>query len=78
VVGEDAFIDVAWKRAFDSGPQIITKRGVEVVIIISCAEYQKMLASRGSLSTFFRDSPLVGVDLDLDRDISNVREDIEL
>ncbi len=65
-------------NAVNSGPQIITKRGVEVVIVISCAEYQKMMASRGSLSTFFRDSPLVGADLDLARDISNVREDIKL
>ncbi len=65
-------------NAVNSGPQIITRHGVEVVIVISCAEYQKMMASRGSLSAFFRDSPLVGADLDLARDISNVRDDIEL
>jgi prevent-host-death family protein len=65
-------------NAVTSGPQIITKRGKEVVIVLSYVEYQQMIASRGSLSAFFRDSPLVGVDLDLVRDKSKVREEIEL
>lgn len=66
------------ENAIDGGPQIITRRGVEVAIVLSYAEYRKMTASRGSLSAFFRNSPLVGTDLDLARDISNAREDIEL
>ena len=65
-------------NAVNSGPQIITKRGEEVAIVLSYAEYQKMIASRGSLSSFFRDSPLAEVDLDLTRDKSAVREEIEL
>ena len=66
------------ENAVNSGPQIITKRGVEVAIVLSYAEYQKMIASRGSLADFFRGSPLVGTDLDLDRDKSDVRRDAEL
>jgi len=31
----------------------------EVAIVLSFAEYQKMIASKGKLSAFFRDSPLV-------------------
>ena len=50
-------------NAVASGPQIITKYGVEVAIVLSYAEYQRMIASRGSLSTFFRNSPLAGTDL---------------
>jgi antitoxin Phd len=64
--------------AVNSGPQIITKRGVEVAIVISYAEYQRMIASRGSLSGFFRESPLAGIELDLERDRSEARQDIEL
>ena len=64
--------------AVNEGPQIITKRGVEVAIIISYAEYQKMIASRGKLSTFFQDSPLVGVELELTRDKSEAREGFDL
>ena len=64
--------------AVNDGPQIITKHGVEVAIVISFAEYQKMVAARGKLSTFFRDSPLVGIELDLSRDKSNARKEFDL
>jgi prevent-host-death family protein len=66
------------ENAINSGPQIITKRGAEVAVVISCAEYQKMIAARGNLSDFFRESPLVGIDLDLTRDTSKARSDAEL
>ena len=64
--------------AVKSGPQIITRRGVKVAIVISYAEYRKMIASRGSLSDFFRESPLAGTELDLERDRSDARQDIKL
>ena len=63
--------------AVHNGPQVITRRGVEVAIVISYASYQKIFGSRGRLSDFFRESPLVGVKLDLARDKSSAR-DIEL
>lgn len=66
------------ENAVSSGPQIITKRGVEVAIVISYAEYRKMIASRGRLSEFFRHSPLAGLGIDLARDRSDAREDVEL
>ena len=66
------------ENAVSRGPQIITKRGVEVAIVISYAEYQKLLVSRGPLSEFFRHSPLADLDIDLTRDTSEVRQDIEL
>ena len=65
-------------NAVNSGPQIITKHGVEVVIVLSFTEYQKMVASRGKLSTFFRESPLAEVELDLARDKSDARKDLDL
>jgi prevent-host-death family protein len=65
-------------NAVNSGPQIITKRGVEVAIVLSYAEYQRMLASRQRLSDFFRASPLASVDLDLTRDASDARDDVQL
>jgi antitoxin Phd len=64
--------------AVNDGPQIITKRGVEVAIVISYAEYQKMIASRGKLSAFFRESPLVDIDLDLARDKTEARKGLDL
>ena len=66
------------ENAVHEGPQIITKRGVEIAIVISFVDYQEMIAARGKLSTFFRDSPLVGVELDLARDKSGAREGLDL
>jgi prevent-host-death family protein len=64
------------EEALSDGPQVITKRGVEAVIVLSYSEYRKLLASQKKLSEFFRQSPLVGSDLDLNRDRSAVRPDI--
>jgi antitoxin Phd len=66
------------ENAVTDGPQIITKYGVEVAIVLSYAEYQKMIASRGKLSTFFRDSPLGDIELDLARDKSEARKGFDL
>jgi antitoxin Phd len=66
------------QEALDGDPQTITRRGVEAVVVLSIAEYQRMIASKGRLSDFFRRSPLVGVELDLERDKSDIRPDIEL
>ena len=55
-----------------------TKRGVEAVIVLSYAEYRTMLLNQKKLSAFFRESPLVGEDLDLTRDKSGLRDKIVL
>jgi prevent-host-death family protein len=65
-------------KAIDEGAQIITRRGIEVAIVLSYAEYRQMIASKKKISEFFRESPLVEEDLNLSRDKSDVREDIVL
>ena len=65
-------------KAIDEGAQVITRRGVEVAIVLSYAEYRQMIASKKKISEFFRESPLVEEDLNLTRDKSDVREDIAL
>ncbi len=65
-------------EAIRHGPQIITKRGVETVIVLSYTEYRKAMLNQKKLSDFFRESPLAGVDLDLRRDKSGLRADIDL
>jgi len=66
------------EEALSDGPQVITKRGVEAVIVLSYSEYRKLLASQKKLSEFFRQSPLVESELDLNRNRSAVRPDIAL
>jgi antitoxin Phd len=65
-------------EAIKHGPQIITKRGVETVIVLSYAEYRKAMLNQKKLSDFFRESPLAQVDLDLRRGRSGLRTDIAL
>ena len=64
--------------ALKEGPQVVTRRGVETAIVLSYAEYRKMLLGGQKLSEFFRQSPLAGVDLDLERDRSPARDDVSL
>jgi antitoxin Phd len=66
------------EKALSHGPQIITKHGVETVIVLSYKEYRKMAVSQKPLSAFFHESPLAEAALDLTRDTSGLRPDIAL
>jgi prevent-host-death family protein len=68
------------RLARTQGPQRITRQGKEGVVMISDEQYERLTArSRQpkSIVQFFRESPLVGVDLDLERDKDTGR-DIDL
>lgn len=60
------------ERAVNSGPQVVTRRGIETVVVLSVGEYRQGTSSR-SLSEFFRREPYLD-GLDLDRDKSLPRE----
>lgn len=62
--------------ALEEGPQVLTRRGVEVAVVLSFAEYQEMKKKQTSLLEFFQRSPLA--ELDLERDRSPVRPGPEL
>ena len=66
------------EQAIKQGPQLITRHGVETVIVLSYQEYRRMLLSQSKLSEFFRESPLAGVALDLSRDKRGWSRDIRL
>jgi antitoxin Phd len=60
-----------FRLARTEGPQRITRQGKEGVVMISDEQYGRlMVKSRRprSIVQFFRESPLVGVHLDLERD----------
>ena len=67
-------------RAIKHGPQVITRRGVEVAILLSYQEYRRLVASQHtrSVSTFLRESPMANVSLDLSRDPSPARREPKL
>jgi len=54
-------------EAQSHGPQVITQRGVQTAILLSYSDYKILLGEREGLATFFRNSPLVDVDLDISR-----------
>ena len=64
--------------AIQDGPQVITRHGVEVAIVLSMTEYRKLIASNKKLSQFFRESPLSGIELDLRRDTTPQRDGLDL
>lgn len=66
-------------EALAHGPQIVTRHGQEVAVILSYAEYKQMQKAQLPLGEFLRQSPLAGAeDLDLERDNSAPRPDLEL
>jgi len=55
------------RKAREEGPQVITLRGRDAVVVVSANEFRKLSRPRGSLVDFFLKSPLAGVNLGLDR-----------
>lgn len=67
------------KNAVSQGPQSITLRGEPTAVVISQATFNKLTkkAKTVSLVEFMRQSPLVGIQIDLTRNSSTTR-DIEI
>ncbi|MGH9516486.1 MAG: type II toxin-antitoxin system Phd/YefM family antitoxin [Terriglobales bacterium] len=60
-----------FRRARTEGPQFVTSAGKETVVGLSIERYEELTLPRQQPKTlieFFRSSPLVGADLDFERD----------
>ncbi len=60
-----------FRRARSRGPQRITRHGKEAVVVIPAEEYERLARRKRqsqSLVEFFRNSPLVGSGIDLERE----------
>jgi len=69
-----------FRRTRTEGPQLITRQGKEGVVMMPVEQFDRLVNQSKqpkSLVQFFRESPLVGVELDLERDKDSGR-DIEL
>lgn len=54
------------RKAAEEGPQIITLRGDDAVVVVGAREYRELSArSKVDLVDFFRNSPLAKVKLDI-------------
>jgi prevent-host-death family protein len=69
-----------FRLARTEGPQRITRQGKDAVVLLPAEQFEELVSrSRQpkSLVRFFRESPLLGLELDLDRERDTGR-DIEL
>jgi prevent-host-death family protein len=69
-----------FRNARSEGPQLITRQGKEGVVMIAEEQYDELVGRSHqpkSLAQFFRQSPLVGVELNLEREKDEGR-DIDL
>ncbi len=60
------------RRVLSDGPQMVTRgragrEGQDAVVVLSMADYQRLVGRAGSLLAFLQRSPLADVDLDIDR-----------
>lgn len=55
------------REAAQHGPQVITSHGREAAYVLSPEDYHSLTRANATLVDFFRASPLVGLDLDLER-----------
>ena len=55
------------ERALQHGPQIVTRRGKEAVVVVSARQFMMMSQPSKNLIEFFKTSPLRGAKLDLTR-----------
>jgi antitoxin Phd len=54
------------RQAATDGPQTITVHGKPAAVLLSAEEYQRLTRPATSLIEFFQQSPLLGVDLEMD------------
>lgn len=62
------------RKALLNKPQAITLRGKDAVVVLSKETYDALVKPKPSFTQFIRQSPLVGVNLELSRDHSLTRQ----
>jgi prevent-host-death family protein len=55
------------RRVLSEGPQLVTRSGQDVVVVVPASEYERLTTPRQSLLTFLQASPLADIELDFNR-----------
>ena len=61
-------------KALKNGPQVVTRHGTESVVIVSVEEFRRLSRPKTDLVTFFKQSPLYNIQIDLSRNKDRPRE----
>jgi antitoxin Phd len=59
-----------FRRVQSEGPQYVTRQGKDAVVVVTAEEFERLTARSRQprdIVRFFAESPLAGVDLDLER-----------
>jgi prevent-host-death family protein len=56
-----------FRRALTEGPQRVTRRGKEAVVVLRAEEFEEAARRQGNLAEFFLSSPLRNADLRIER-----------
>jgi prevent-host-death family protein len=64
------------RRALDEGPQVVTRHGQEVVVVLSAEEFRRLTGQTPDFKEFLLSGPDLSI-LDLER-AGELRRDIEL
>lgn len=62
------------KKASSGTPQEITLRGKPAVVVLSMQQYKKLSQPKQKLTRFLKQSPLAGIDIELERDKNPMRD----
>jgi len=62
------------KAAEADGPQIVTKRGEEVAVVIGIDDYRRLRGETVSLMRFLQSGPVVDGELDIERSADAPRD----
>jgi prevent-host-death family protein len=71
LAGAKARLSEVVDRAWQAGPQVITRNGRPSAVIVSVEEWERKTVRKGTLAEFLLASPLRGAELDTER----VRDD---
>ncbi len=64
--------------ALKEGPQIVTKHGQEVVVVLSVEEYRKLVGPKLTLFELLTNSPFTGSELEIKRDKKDFGRELTL
>jgi len=65
------------EKTLHDGPQVITRRGQKVVVMMSIQDYESILPKQKKLGDFLRDSPL-SPELKIKRDKDSTLREVDL
>ena len=56
------------------GPQVVTRHGKEVAVVLSADDYHKLARPKKNLAKYMRKSALSGMDINISRDEKALRD----